>query len=189
MKIVSINASPNKTGSTFTLLKTVEDQLTQKGDEVLHFDLYDLNFKGCKACSACANNETHFCAQKDDLIPLLEAIDQSKGILFGSPIYIGQITGEGKSFIDRLYTFLVHKERSQEMKKKAFAFILTQGANLKYFESVRTYMKDWFYDYFGMKDGGSLAVGDLGGVEDLDKQSDALEKAKTIADQLHQVSA
>ncbi len=117
---------------------------------------------------------------------MLEAIDGAQAVLFGSPIYIGHITGTGKTFIDRLYTFLCSKERSQNLKKKAYAYILTQGAELKYFESVRTYMDDWFYDYFGMKNGGSLVVGDLGGAKDLEKQPQAMENAKAVAHQLHQ---
>jgi len=72
------------------------------------------------------------------------------------------------------------------LKKKAYAYILTQGAELKYFESVRTYMDDWFYEYFGMKNGGSLVVGDLGGAKDLEKQPQAMENAKAVAHQLHQ---
>lgn len=186
MKIVSINASPNKAGSTSLLLKTVEEELKQQGDDFVHFNLYDYHFKGCLACSACSKPDTHYCSQQDDLIPVLEAIDGAQAVLFGSPIYIGHITGTGKTFIDRLYTFLCSKERSQNLKKKAYAYILTQGAELKYFESVRTYMDDWFYEYFGMKNGGSLVVGDLGGAKDLEKQPQAMENAKAVAHQLHQ---
>ncbi len=186
MKIVSINASPNKTGSTSLLLKTVEEELRQKGDEIVHFDLYDCNYKGCMACSACSNPDIHFCSQKDDLIPLLEAIYDSQAVLFGSPVYFGHITGMGKTFIDRLYSFLRNKQRNQRMKDKAYGFILTQGAEEKYYESVRSYMKDWFYKYFGMKDGGSLVVGNLGGVNDLEQQPQAISNTKAMAQQLHQ---
>ncbi len=186
MKVVSINASPNKTGSTALLLKTVEDELKLKGEEVIHFDLYDCNYKGCLACSACSNPDLHFCSQKDDLIPLLEAIDESQAVLFGSPVYFGHLTGMGKTFIDRLYSFLRNKQRNQNMKSKAYGFILTQGAEEKYFESVRNYMKDWFYKYFGMKDGGSLVIGSLGATQDLKQQPEAINKAKAMAQQLRQ---
>ncbi len=186
MKIVSINAGPRKTGSTFHLLKKVEDVLHQKGDEIIHFDLYDLQYKGCLSCFACSKPETYYCSQQDDLIPLLEELDKAQAVLFASPVYVGHITGMGKSFIDRLYSFLCDKGRSQRLKKKAYAYIITQGADIEDFKSVRTYMNEWFYDYFKMIEGGSLVVASLGGVEDLEKQPDAYKNAEALAHQLHQ---
>jgi len=184
MKIVSINASPNKLGSTSKLLSIVEDELKGLGHDVTRYDLYDYTFKGCISCTACSKPETNYCSQKDELIPILEKIDHSACLLFGSPIYIGHITGEGKSFIDRLYTFLCSKERSKNLKKKVFSFVITQGADLKYFRSVRAYLKEWFFDYIGLVNGGSLTVGELGGAEDLQKQPKALLKAKKLAKEI-----
>lgn len=181
MKICSINASPNKIGSTSVLLTTVENELSSLGHDIKRFDLYDYTFKGCLGCSSCSKPETYYCFQQDELIPILEILDQSDALLFGSPVYVGHITGEGKSFIDRLYTFLCSKDRSDRLKKKVFSFIITQGAELKYFESVRNYMKDWFYDYMEMIPGGSLTIGELGTVEDLKNQPDVFEKAKSLA--------
>jgi multimeric flavodoxin WrbA len=186
MKILSINASPNKLGSTSLLLKTTEEELILSGHLVKRFDLYDYNFKGCLGCSACLKPETNYCSQQDDLIPILKILDESDVLIFGSPIYIGHITGEGKSFIDRLYTFLGNKARSSTLKKKIFSFLITQGAELKYFESVRSYINDWFYDYFGMINGGSLTVGELGTAEDLQKRPEEIEKARYLAKEINQ---
>ena len=181
MNTISINASPNKLGSTSLLLTKVEEELQQLGHVVTRYDLYDYNFKGCLGCGACAKPETYFCSQKDDLIPILENLDKADALLFGSPVFIGHITGEGKSFIDRLYTFFVDKDRAKRRKNKVFSYIITQGGELQYFESVRTYMNDWFYDYLGFKNGGSLTVAELGTVEDLQKRPEEIEKAKKIA--------
>jgi multimeric flavodoxin WrbA len=186
MKVISINASPNKLGSTSVLLKTIEDELVVLGHNVIRFDLYDYTYKGCISCFACSKPETYFCSQKDDLIPILETIDQSDGILFGSPVYIGHITGEGKSFIDRLYTFIT-KSRAEQFKNKVFSFLITQGGELQYFESVQTYMKEWFYDYIGMVPGSYLRVGSLGTAEDLQNRPEEYEKAKTCARDMDQV--
>jgi multimeric flavodoxin WrbA len=187
MKIISINASPNKLGSTSILLGTVEQELTNLGHTINRFDLYDYTFKGCLGCSSCANPATDYCIQQDDLIPILKSLDKADVLLFGSPVYIGHITGEGKSFIDRLYTFLGNKDRSENFKNKIFSYLITQGAELKYFESVRTYINDWFYDYFGMINGGSLAVGELGTAEDLQKRPEEINKAKNLAQIIDQL--
>lgn len=181
MKIVSINASPNKLGSTSILLKTVEEELAKLDHTVTRFDLYDYTYKGCTACFSCSKPETNYCSQQDDLIPILKKLDESDCLLFGSPVYIGHITGEGKSFIDRLYSFMVTSERAKNFKKKVFSFVITQGAELKYFKSVRSYMKSWFFEYIGMVPGGYLTLGELGTAEDLQKHPDVNKKAKKLA--------
>jgi multimeric flavodoxin WrbA len=185
MKIVSINASPNKNGSTSTLLGCIENNLSSMNHDIKRYDLYDLQFEGCIGCSECSKPETHFCAQNDDLIKVLEDIDKADSIIFGSPVYVGFITGVGKSFIDRLYTFLKTEEKSERLKNKIFTSVITQGGDIKYFQSVREYFKEWFIDYIGMKDGGSMVAAGLGSVDDLQKQPEPFTRTKEIAQKIN----
>ena len=39
---------------------------------------------------------------KDDLAPLLETAAACDRLIFGSPIYFGSVTGEMRSFMERL---------------------------------------------------------------------------------------
>ena len=105
MKVIAINGSPRKEWNTATLLnKALEGAASQGADtELIH--LYDLNYKGCISCFACKTKDGKSygkCAVKDDLTPILEKISEVDAIIFGSPIYFGSITGEMKSFLERV---------------------------------------------------------------------------------------
>ena len=45
MKVVTINASPNKNGSTSTLLKSIENNLSSMNHDIKRYGLYDLKVK------------------------------------------------------------------------------------------------------------------------------------------------
>ena len=106
MTIIGINGSPRKKWNTATLLtKALEGAASQGADtELVH--LYDLDFKGCRSCFACKiidGPHNGRCAVKDDLSPILKKIeDEVDAIILGSPIYFGAMTGEMRSFIERL---------------------------------------------------------------------------------------
>ena len=106
MTIIDINGSPRKKWNTATLLThALEGAASQGADtEVVH--LYDLDFKGCISCFACKIIDWQLngrCAVKDGLSPLLKKIeDEADAIILGSPIYFGSMTGEMRSFMERL---------------------------------------------------------------------------------------
>jgi len=106
MTIIGINGSPRKNWNTATLLThALEGAASQGADtEVVH--LYDLDFKGCISCFACKiidGQHNGSCAVKDGLSPLLKKIeDEADAIILGSPIYFGSMTGEMRSFMERL---------------------------------------------------------------------------------------
>ena len=43
-----------------------------------------------------------FCKFKDELTPILEDIAQADGLVLGSPIYFGDVTGQMRTFLERL---------------------------------------------------------------------------------------
>jgi multimeric flavodoxin WrbA len=105
MKVLAINGSPRKTGSIAILLGKALEGARSKGAETELVHLYDLDFKGCISCFACKlKGGTSYgkCAYQDELTPILEKIPQVDAIIFGSPIYFGNVTGEMRSFMERM---------------------------------------------------------------------------------------
>lgn len=105
MKIIAINGSPRKQWNTATLLtKALEGAAAQgAATELVH--LHDLNFKGCASCLACktrGGKSYGVCALNDDLTPILKRIAEADALVIGSPIYFGSVTGETRSFLERL---------------------------------------------------------------------------------------
>jgi multimeric flavodoxin WrbA len=105
MKIIAINGSPRKNKNTATLLDNALKGAASIGVETEMVNLYDLNFKGCVSCFACKLKDGKSCgkcAYKDELSPLLEKTMAADVILLGSPIYYDFVTGEMRSFMERL---------------------------------------------------------------------------------------
>jgi multimeric flavodoxin WrbA len=107
MTIIGINGSPRKEWNTATLLTKALEGASSQGAQTELVHLYDLTFKGCRSCFACKiidGRSNGRCAQKDDLSPVLKKIEEeADAIILGSPIYYGTMTGEMRSFVERLW--------------------------------------------------------------------------------------
>ncbi len=105
MKVIAVNGSPRKNWNTATLLQKALDGAAAQGAETEIFHLYELNYKGCVSCFACKtkNGQSYGrCAVKDDLTSILKKVEEVDAIILGAPIYYGTVTGEMKSFMERL---------------------------------------------------------------------------------------
>ena len=111
MKFYLFNGSNRKKGNTAQLLDAAAEGITDTLIEndvkanVNIINLYDLNYKGCKSCYHCKKVDGKYygiCPIKDDLLELLPKVWNSDGIVIGSPIYFGNLSGETRSFLERL---------------------------------------------------------------------------------------
>jgi len=105
MNIIAINGSPRKDWNTATLLKKALAGAASRGAKTALIHLYDLNYKGCHSCFACkkkGGKSYGTCAVNDDVSPILKQIREADGLILGSPIYFGTVSGEMKSFMERL---------------------------------------------------------------------------------------
>lgn len=103
--IIAFNGSPRKKWNTATLLDHALQGAAEAGAETEMVHLYDHNFKGCTSCFACKRKDggnRGVCVLRDDLSPLLERVAAADALLLGSPIYLGAVTGEMRSFMERL---------------------------------------------------------------------------------------
>jgi len=133
MKAIAINGSPRKNWNTVTLLNKALEGAGSVGAETEMIHLYDLDFKGCSSCFFCKRKNSGFtgqCAMNDDLTPVLRKVMASDVLLLGSPIYIGNITGEMKSFMERLLFMNLSYDspsRTNYKGKISTGFIYTMG--------------------------------------------------------------
>lgn len=135
MKVLAINGSPRKQWNTAMLLNKALEGAASQGAETELVHLYDLDFKGCKSCFACrlkGGKSYGHCAQRDEITPVLEKLENVNALILGSPIYFGTITGEMKSFLERAaYPYLTYTvDRASLFPKKIpTGFIYTMGAD------------------------------------------------------------
>ena len=134
MKIIAFNGSPRKNWNTAMLLEKALEGAASEGAETELIHLYDLNYKGCISCFACKTKDGPSygrCAVKDGLTPLLEKIGHIDALILGSPIYYGTVTGEIRSFMERLffpYSTYTDPPGSLFPGKISTGFIYTLGA-------------------------------------------------------------
>lgn len=133
MKVIAFNGSPRKNWNTGTLLKKALEGAESQGAETDLIHLYDIDFKGCRSCFACktkGGKSYGRCAQQDDLTPILKKAEEVDIIFLGSPIYYGTVTGEMKSFIERLmfpYSIYTDPPGSLFPRKIRTGFIYTMN--------------------------------------------------------------
>jgi len=101
MKILAIHGSPRTIRSTTRKLAGfVLEGAAEAGAETEMIDLADYSIIPCTSCEACSLNG--LCVNDDDVPALLVRMQEADGIIFGSPVYIDNITGQMKVFFDRL---------------------------------------------------------------------------------------
>lgn len=133
MKVLAINGSPRKKWNTATLLEKALEGAASRGAETEFIHLYDLDYKGCTSCFACklkGGKSYGKCAMSDGLTPVLEKIAHADAFLLGSPIYFGTVTGEMRSFMERLlFPYLTYTRPPASLfdRKIPMAFIYTMN--------------------------------------------------------------
>lgn len=104
--VVIIDGGPRKNFNTASMLQKFAEGVMSVSDqiEVKTVRLYGLNYKGCMSCMACKikDKASNVCKFKDELTPILEDIAQADGLVLGSPIYFGDVTGQMRTFLERL---------------------------------------------------------------------------------------
>lgn len=140
MKMIAINGSPRKKWNTATLLEKALEGAASEGAETEIIHLYDLNFKGCTSCFACklkGGSSYGKCAMKDELSPMLDRLKDADAVILGSPIYLGNSTGEMRSFMERyVFPFLVYSTDLPSLYPKNIpvGFIYTMGIKEENFD-------------------------------------------------------
>lgn len=142
MKIYAINGSPRKNKNTETLLQKALDGakeaalakgIAEKDIETEMIHLYDYQYTGCKSCFTCkrlGSLSYGKCAIRDDIYELLDKCSQADALIFGSPVYFADISGQMKSFLERLlFQYFVYDMDYSSIapKKMKTAFIYSMN--------------------------------------------------------------
>lgn len=105
MYALAINGSPRKKGNTVQMLESVLRGTAADGARTEMVHLYDYRYTGCISCFECkrkGGKSYGKCDIQDELTVILEKAWQAEILILGSPIYFGDVTGEMRSFFERL---------------------------------------------------------------------------------------
>ena len=101
MKVLLINGSPHKEGTTYAALSEVAGALNARGVETEIIQVGHLAIRGCVACYSCS--KTGKCAIDDVVNQVAEKFKEADGMVVGSPVYYASPNGTLVSFLDRLF--------------------------------------------------------------------------------------
>lgn len=111
MFILGLNGSPQKQGNTVNMLNSALDAAKALGatTQILHVvdALKGLSNPFCMSCKpACDGN----CFKDSNLDEAYELLRKADGIIIGSPVYFGTVSGQLKSFWDK--SRILRKEKA-----------------------------------------------------------------------------
>lgn len=145
-KILIVLSGRKKDSITRQVAEMFIDKVKQNAHEELSVEyivLKNVNVQHCIGCEQCFN--TGSCVMKNDDMPgILDKMLEADSIFIATPVYLNHITGELKSFLDRM-AFWTHLFR---LRGKYGGVIVTTSNSGS--EDVITYLKG-IYNSLGIK--------------------------------------
>lgn len=101
MKVLLVNGSPHKAGTTHAALSLVGEALVEDGIAADEFWISNKPIAGCIGCMSCATTGT--CVFKDTVQEFQALAHDYDGFVFGAAVHYGGINGSMKAFMDRAF--------------------------------------------------------------------------------------
>jgi len=123
--VLIISSSPRKGGNSDILCDEFLKGAIDAGHKAEKIFLRDKKINYCTGCGFCNTNDYTKCSQNDDMPGILDKMEVADIVVFATPIYFYSISGQMKTFIDRMcsrYTHITNKE---------FYYIMTAADNSK----------------------------------------------------------
>ena len=101
MKVLLLNGSSHRNGTTFTALEEVSRALK---NELIDTEIYQLGnpeLRDCSGCQAC--RKIGKCVYNDVVNEFVEKAKLADGFIFGTPVYYAHPSGRILSFLDRAF--------------------------------------------------------------------------------------
>ncbi len=130
MKILFLISSYRKNGNTTRMVQSLEESmksLSLKFNTTLNSEIIFLghqNILTCKGCRVCFDRGEMNCPLKDDLLLIKQKFDNADCIVTASPVYVEDVNGIMKNWIDRM-AFICHRP---EYAGKLGYILSTSGA-------------------------------------------------------------
>ena len=98
-KIVILSTSLRQNSNSDRLAKEFARGAIEAGHEVTYIRLLDKNIHFCIGCLAC--QKSGVCVLQDDMTSILAAMKAADSIVFATPIYYYEMSGQMKTLLDR----------------------------------------------------------------------------------------
>jgi multimeric flavodoxin WrbA len=176
-KVVIISSTLRRGGNSEILAEEFANGATDAGNEVEVINIKDLNLKFCIGCMYCQDHER--CVLDDDMNDLLAKVQTANVLVFATPIYYYAVSGQLKTFLDRLNPLYPRNNKFEEV------YLLATCADAQK-SALNGAIKDiegWISCFDGVRLKGVLYgtnVTDVGDIQKTDKPQQAYEMGNNV---------
>ncbi len=170
-KAFIISSTKRIGGNSDILAKKFRDGALDAGNKVSFISIKDLKMEFCKGCLAC--QKLHRCIINDDINDLLEKIKESDVIVFATPIYYYSVSGQLKTFLDRMNPLYNTDYSFRDIYFIASAFDSNDEAFNVAIKDIEGFAS--CFEKSSLK--GTVLGKGLGDAKDAEKHKDLLDKA------------
>lgn len=173
--VVVISTSLRKNSNSDALARAFVRGAEDAGHQVSYISLRGKEIAYCTGCMSCA--VTGECAIKDDAVAIEKQVVEADVVVWATPVYYYQISGQMKTLMDRL--------NPMYPKDQAFGdvyLLTTAQENAPHvYEHVEGGVKAWVANFSGARFAGTLFCGGVDGegeIEGNEKINEAYEMGK-----------
>jgi multimeric flavodoxin WrbA len=189
VNVLGLSASPRRDGNSFLLAEAAVEGAREAGHdaELAHVDDHVRHLlRDCRRC----RDEAGRCTIDDGFESLLrEKVLPADAIIFGTPLYWYGVSGQLKTFLDRIFCYIAASEPEADMfveglMRKRLALVLASeenypGAPLGVIHEIQEYARYTHSDFVGVVQGIGNKRRDV-----LLDPSDPLERARNLGRRL-----
>jgi multimeric flavodoxin WrbA len=153
MKVLALIGSDRKNGNTARVIEIFEAQMQAFAkNSKLPFEFESLyignfNIKPCRGCRVCFDQGEEACPLRDDIPLLRTKMDAADVLLVASPVYVNDVSGLIKNWMDRL-AYLCH--RPAMGGKCAYAIATVGGGSFRHtLHTMKQVLLTWGYHLVG----------------------------------------
>ncbi len=126
LNIIAINSSKRKI-NTYKVISEVKQILSNEEINVEIINLFDYDIESCIGCENCLIKGN--CVFDDDVTRIMDKMKSSNGIILTSPVYMENVTGKLKVFLDRTCKWF---HRPELYGKPILVIATTKGSGIKF---------------------------------------------------------
>ncbi|MEA2289140.1 MAG: hypothetical protein QOD55_1137 [Solirubrobacteraceae bacterium] len=194
MEVLVISASPRRDGNSFLLADATADGAREAGHDVHLVHLDDHMTAFLRDCRRCRDADGR-CTIDDGYERLLrERVLSADGIVFATPVYWYGVSGQLKTFFDRMFCFIAASEPDSEqfvagVVRKRLGLVMSSeetypGAGMALVHEIQEYARYTHSDLVGVVRGIGNKRGDV-----LRDPSDPIAAARDLGRRLFALQA
>ena len=112
-KVYIVSSTPRKNGNSEILANEFARGAEEAGNSVIKINVRELDLKFCIGCLYCQSHDK--CVLSDEMNSLYNDIQTADVLVFATPIYYYEMSGQLKTFLDRLNPLYPRKNNFKDV--------------------------------------------------------------------------